>query len=129
MAAKKKTPEPGSITWHDLTVMNATKVRDFYQKVVGWKSAGLDMGGYEDFCMNLPKSGKTVAGICHSRGPNSKVPPQWLMYITVKNLAKSLAAVRAAGGRVVDGPRSMGGRMAVIQDPAGAVCALFEHPK
>ena len=32
------------------------------------------------------------------------------------------------GGRVVDGPRSMGGgaRMCTIQDPAGAVCALYE---
>ncbi|MCE9584467.1 MAG: VOC family protein [Planctomycetes bacterium] len=123
----KAKPEAGSITWFDLTVIDAKRVRDFYRKVAGWKSTGLDMGGYEDFCMNLPKSGKTVAGICHARGPNRGLPPQWLLYINVASLAKSLLAVRRAGGKVLRGPREAGPyRMAVIRDPAGAVCALIQ---
>jgi len=36
-------------------------------------------------------------------------------------------ACRKRGGKIVCSPRAMaGGRMAVIQDPAGAVAALFE---
>lgn len=126
--AKKKTPAPGTITWFDLTVKDAPRLRNFYAKVAGWKPVGLDMGGYEDFCMNAP-SGKTIAGVCHARGDNKGIPPKWLLYINVASLAKSIAAAKKLGGKVVHGPRSMGGRMAVIQDPAGAVCGLYEHPK
>jgi hypothetical protein len=126
MSHKKKTII-GSVNWFDLTVSNATEVRDFYTNVVGWKSSGFDMGGYEDFCMNTPAEGKTVAGICHARGKNAKLPPQWLIYITVKNLAASLKKCRALGGKVVVKPHAAShGRIAVIRDPAGAVAALFQ---
>ena len=57
MATFKK-PLPGEITWVDLTVEHAVKVRDFYSKVIGWKPVGVDMGGYKDFSMNLRGSGQ-----------------------------------------------------------------------
>ena len=122
-----KPNDVGKIGWFDLTVDDAERVRDFYQQVVGWKSEGLDMGGYEDYCM-LPEDGGPVAGVCHARGANAGFPAQWLMYITVANLDESLAQCRALGGEVVRGARGLGGqgRFAVVRDPAGAVCALFE---
>ena len=56
------------------------------------------------------------------------MPPQWMMYINVENLAESLSACTAGGGLIAAGPKAIPGygRYAVIQDPAGAVCALFE---
>ena len=85
------------------------------------------MGGYADFCMNRPVDGQPVAGICHARGVNADIPPQWLIYITVPDLDQSLAKVASAGGRVVVPPRDLGGaRMAVVQDPAGAVAGLYQ---
>jgi uncharacterized protein len=125
---KTQKPQIGAIGWMDLTVKPATKVRDFYKAVVGWKTTDVDMGGYSDFCMNQPADGKTVAGVCHARGENVNLPPQWLIYINVANLKRSLAACRRRGGKVVCSVRDMGsGKMAVIRDPAGAVAALFEH--
>lgn len=112
----------GSITWHDLTVPNAPEVRDFYSAVVGWTPEGLDMGEYEDYVMKSP-TGDGVSGICHARGVNAGIPPQWLLYITVANLADALEKVVANGGEVVH--QSGGGSMAIIKDPAGAVCALY----
>ena len=120
-------PRIGAIAWTDLTVRPAVKVRDFYTAVVGWKFSEVDMGGYEDFCMNQPADGTTVAGICHARGENASLPSQWLIYINVANLKRSLTTCRRRGGKVVCPPRQMvGGRIAVIRDPAGAVVALFE---
>ena len=117
----------GSISWTDLTVPNADEVRRFYELVVGWTSSPVEMGGYTDFCMNGPKSGQTVAGICHARGVNANMPPQWMIYITVEELDASIERCVSLGGQVIDGPRAMGGgRSAVIQDPAGAVAALYE---
>ena len=101
---RKKKPAIGSVNWFDLTVKDAPKVCDFYSKVVGWKSSGLDMGGYDDFCMNLPGEGNTVAGICHARDANAGLPPQWLIYITVKNLDASLKNCRALGGKIIVKP-------------------------
>lgn len=124
--SEQEKPEVGSIGWVDLAVADADGVRDFYREVVGWTATGLDMGGYEDYCMNLPGSGKTVAGVCHARGANAELPPQWLVYITVEDVDRSAARVVELGGEVIAGPKGDGGqgRYCVIRDPAGAVCAL-----
>lgn len=124
-------PEVGTISWTDLTVENAETVRDFYSRVVGWTSEPVDMGGYSDFTMNLPASGNTAAGICHRRGSSADLPAQWLIYITVEDVDKSIAACIELGGKVIAGPKTMAGygRYCVIRDPAGAVAALFEHEK
>jgi predicted enzyme related to lactoylglutathione lyase len=119
----------GSIGWADLTVENASELRDFYQEVVGWGIEGVDMGGYSDFCMIESHTNNAVAGICHARGLNAEIPPVWLIYITVADLDVSMARCKALGGEVIAEPRRMGqqGRYCVVRDPAGAVAALFEQ--
>jgi len=122
--------EPGTISWSDLTVKHADRVRDFYAKVVGWRPAAIDMGGYSDYAMTTPKSSKPVAGVCWKRGANADLPSQWLIYLEVADLAKSIKLCRRLRGKVLAGPRELsGGTFAVIRDPAGAVCALFEPPQ
>jgi predicted enzyme related to lactoylglutathione lyase len=119
------TQEPGSISWQDLTVADAEKVRDFYKAVVGWTPEPQPMGAYSDFVMKA--NGTPVAGVCHARGSNADLPPQWLIYITVDDLDRSLDECRRLGGSLLSGPRSYGGgRFCVIKDPAGAVCALYQ---
>ena len=118
--------EVGSIGWVDLTVPDAEKLRDFYSAVVGWQPRDCEMGGYQDYSMTTP-SGKDTAGVCHARGVNADVPPVWLVYFTVADVAGSVAVCKANGGEVLVEPRSMGGgTFAVIRDPAGAVCALYQ---
>lgn len=128
ISMSKTKNETGKITWVDLTVKNAPEIKEFYSKVVGWKSAPVDMGDYNDFSMNLPAGDETVAGICHARDTNADLPPQWLIYITVNNVDESAEHCLQLGGKVISGPKEMGqyGRVCIIQDPAGAVAALFE---
>jgi len=122
------TPPVGSIMWADLTVEDARRLRDFYKEVVGWTATEVDMGGYHDYCMNQPEDAKTVAGICHARGANAALPPQWLLYITVRDLDASVERSVALGGHVIAPARDYGGagRYAVLRDPAGAPFAVFE---
>jgi hypothetical protein len=77
--------------------------------------------------MTSPESGTTMAGICHSRGVNADLPPQWLIYFTVKDADAAAKKCEEMGGKIIAGPKDMGkyGRYCVIQDPAGAVAALF----
>ncbi|MCA9123052.1 MAG: VOC family protein [Planctomycetaceae bacterium] len=124
----ESTNSIGAISWRDLTVPNASEVREFYEAVVGWTNTPVEMGGYQDFCMNTPGTGETVAGICHARGANAGLPAQWLIYVNVVNLMKSIAECKSRGGKVLSEPKALGsGQCAVIQDPAGACVALFER--
>src|SRR5262245_42193861 len=80
-ARMARTDDVGKIGWIDLTVGDATRVRDFYEAVVGWKPEGVDMGGYQDFNMTQPATGSAVAGVCHARGVNAGFPAQWMIYV------------------------------------------------
>ena len=116
----------GRIEWVDLSVGDAARSKDFYCKVIGWKPTDVEMGTYSDFNLNLPDSGQTMAGICHSRGMNANLPAQWLMYVRVVDVAASAAEAEQQKGKVLDGPRRMGGsNFCVIQDPDGAVMVLI----
>ena len=119
------TPQPGTVTWQDLTVEDAERIRDFYASVVGWSPQPVSVGAHSDFVMMA--DGSEIAGICHARGANAALPPVWLIYITVEDLDHSIAECQRLGGALLTTPRSYGGgRYCVIKDPAGAVCALYQ---
>ena len=122
-------PEIGAVGWFDLTVPDAGSVRDFYEQVVGWNSQNHDMGDYEDYVMTTP-AGRGVAGVCHARGVNASIPPQWMLYVNVANLGESLERCKAMGGEVLGEVRDMGpyGQVAYVKDPAGAALALIQPP-
>ena len=128
--SKQQKPEVGSLSWFDLTIPNAEEVRDFYSKVIGWKYQPVPMenGKYNDYNMIAPESDLTVTGVCHAKGVNKNLPAQWMLYFTVKDLDKCVDECNSSGGKVIVGSKEMGnyGRYCVIEDPAGAVCALFE---
>jgi predicted enzyme related to lactoylglutathione lyase len=116
----------GVIAWTDLTVPDAEEVKEFYSAVVGWESEPVDMGDYSDFNMKPAGFDQAVAGICHARGVNEDLPPQWMVYILVEDLERSVGRCRELGGEVLVGPsHGSWGSYCVIRDPAGAVCALF----
>lgn len=119
----------GTVGWMDLTIDDADTVSKFYNEVVGWDIQSFDMGGYNDYCMNDPETGETLAGVCHARGANANLPPQWLVYVGVEDLDKSLEAVTANGSKVLGDRRSdgKGGHYCLIQDPAGAHMMLWEQ--
>ena len=122
-----QTPAVGTIVWQDLTVPDAEGIRDFYSAVIGWKMKPLSVGDYNDFTVHpQDEADDPIAGICHALGENSDVPPQWLMYVYVEDVAASAARCVAQGGKIVAGPRKMGDSdFCVIQDPAGAVLGLI----
>ena len=119
--------EIGGIAWVDLTVKNATEVRDFYNSILGTTSEDLSMGEYSDYVLKSPQDDNSPFGVCHARGSNANIPPQWMVYFNVESLATSMAECEKKGGKILCPVREMGGsQMCVIQDPAGAVAALIE---
>jgi uncharacterized protein len=119
----------GRIGWLDLTVSDAAATRDFYRQVIGWAVRDVAMKdgdvGYADYEM-LGDDGAPAAGVCHARGVNAELPPVWLIYLTVADIAESLWRVLNEGGKVVSEARGKDGHFAyaTVQDPAGAYFAL-----
>ena len=118
----------GGIGWTDLTVENASDIRDFYKEVVGFGSAPVSMGDYDDFNMLSPTDGTPQVGVCHASGANKDIPPVWIVYFIIEDMDASLKVLRQKDGQVLVGPKDMGNdRYAIIKDPAGAVCGLYQQ--
>jgi len=119
----------GRISWLDLTVSDASATRDFYRQVVDWSVQDVEMEDagerYADYNM-FGADGSPAAGVCHARGFNLGLPPIWMIYLPVGDLAESLRRVREGGGEVIKATRGTDGEYAsaVVQDPVGACLAL-----
>lgn len=117
----------GTVAWVDLTVPNAELIRDFYKAVIGWGAEAVSVEDHSDYNM-LDANGVPRAGVCHKQGINAEIPSHWLVYFVVPDMDEALKSVQSRGGSVVVPARgNPGNRVAVIQDPAGAVCALYEQ--
>lgn len=129
VAAGDAAARVGRIAWLDLTVSDAGATRDFYREVVGWSVQDFEMedasGRYADYGM-LGEGGSPAAGVCHARGVNLGLPPVWMIYLPVGDLAESLRRVREGGGAIIKATRGADGELAsaVVQDPVGACLAL-----
>ncbi|MEQ9442204.1 MAG: hypothetical protein RIG62_24395 [Cyclobacteriaceae bacterium] len=98
----------GKIFWQDLTVSNAEQIKNFYCSVVGWTFSSVKLGDYEDYNILDSNSQEVVAGICHNKGVNSKMPPQWLNYVIVESIEASLEQCTRLGGQIIDGQKKWG---------------------
>lgn len=129
--ASSDTSAVGRISWLDLTVADAAAARDFYHQVVGWSVQDVEMEDvgerYADYNM-LAEDGRPSAGVCHARGVNAGLPPVWMIYLPVGNLAESLRRVPEEGGAVVRAMQGENGEVvyAAVQDPVGAYFALVQ---
>ncbi len=116
----------GSFLWQDLTIEHAKDIKKFYESVVGWEFSEQSMGNYVDYNVQ-DADDNIIAGICHAKGVNKNIPPQWLLYVKVENVEQSAKSCVNLGGKIIEGPRKMGkNNFAVIQDPAGAIIAIIE---
>ena len=119
----------GKIAWADITVDNASPLRDFYSAVLGLEVEEMTMEDYSDFTLKLPGSGEPVAGVCHARGQNSGLPPVWLLYFSVPNVSAAVTAAQERGATILVGPSADSegsGGYAVLRDPQGAPFALYQ---
>jgi len=111
--------------WADLSSGDPEGSRSFYSNLFGWHAEpnpDPQYGGYVVATLD----GKDVAGI----GPKmmAEAPTAWLIYIGTSDANALAEAVTAAGGTVVAPVMDVGpqGRMAVFQDPSGAVIGAWQ---
>jgi predicted enzyme related to lactoylglutathione lyase len=71
---------------------------------------------------------KNVAGLYQMGADMQGVPPHWVSYVSVDNIDDVAEQAKLSGGTVLAGPMDVmgSGRMAMLQDPTGAVVALWQ---
>src|SRR5689334_16607983 len=117
----------GTFCWADLGTSDATDARRFYTALFGWTADDRPAGPDTLYTMLL-RDGASVAALYAQDTGLAGGPPHWLSYVSVAGAAHAAQRARALGGTVVVEPFDVldVGRMAVVEDPAGAVFALWE---
>jgi uncharacterized protein len=121
--------KPGTFCWVELATSDNEAAKTFYTKLFGWTHVDNPMGPDMVYTM-LKLNGKDVGGL-YKMMPDQKaqgIPPNWLSYVLVTNADEAAEKAKAGGGTILQKPFDVStiGRMAVIQDPTGAVFALWQ---
>jgi predicted enzyme related to lactoylglutathione lyase len=121
--------DAGSFSWIELSTSNQDDAKRFYPALFGWTFRDSPMGPNAFYTM-FEIDGRPVAAaytICEDEVAMG-VPPHWNLYIATANADTTAQLATTNGGRVLVAPLDVFtyGRMAVIQDPTGAVFCVWE---
>lgn len=120
---------PGTFCWTDLTTTDQDAAKDFYSGLFGWEIEDMPIGDGSHYSM-ARIDGKDVAAISPQPPEmrDSGAPPSWNSYVSVD----SADAVNQRAGQLGATPLGPAfdvldaGRMALIQDPQGAMFFAWE---
>jgi predicted enzyme related to lactoylglutathione lyase len=117
----------GAFSWSELMTTDPAAAAEFYGQLFGWTAQSMDMG---QGIYRVVKVGDTsVAGIMGMPPGSAAMPPNWGCYVTVSDVEEVLAKCSALGGKTLVPPMDVPGvgRMAVLQDPQGAVLSVMAY--
>ena len=126
---ERESYAPGTFCWVDLTTTDAQGAKAFYRRLFGWEGEDMPVGESQTYTM-LRLRGLDVAAL-YEQGEDERdagIPPHWSSYISVVDVDEVAARVEGLGGRLLAGPFDVfdSGRMAVVQDPTGAIVSLWQ---
>src|SRR5215204_319492 len=121
--------KPGTFCWVELGTSDGEAAKKFYTQLFGWDYVDHPLRPRTVYPM-LTLNGTDVAAL-YTLMPDmvaQGIPPNWLSYVSVTNVDETAAKAKAAGATLMKEPFDVMtlGRMAVVQDPTGAVFALWQ---
>jgi hypothetical protein len=125
--ASVSSHEPGRFCWVELATTDQAAAKTFYGSLFGWEPRDQPMGPGEVYTL-LEKEGRDAAAAYTLRPDQKGVPPHWQVYVAVGSADTAAARAKELGATVLAPPFDVmdSGRMAVLQDPTGAVFAVWE---
>jgi predicted enzyme related to lactoylglutathione lyase len=124
-----KVYKPGTFCWTDLSTTDPEAAKKFYQNLFGWHTVDTPAGPDMVYTM-AELEGKPVAALFQQGAEEQSqgIPPHWVSYVSVANAAETATKAQSLRGTVLVGPFDVmdAGKMAVIQDPTGAVLSAWE---
>lgn len=114
----------GDFTWYELITADPDGAEAFYGPLLGWSFARSDQP--QDY--RIFSTGEGQVGGVMKTPDGAAMPPVWLGYVQVDDLAAMLASFEEAGGALHFGPHEVPGigPIALVADPQGASFYLIE---
>jgi predicted enzyme related to lactoylglutathione lyase len=122
--------DPGTMNWNECQTNDAAAAAAFYEQVFGVKVTEYPPQQGRPPYRVIEVDGKGVAGIFQINEQMAGVPPNWSTIFAVANTDETVAQAKELGGTALmegmDLPEI--GRLAVLQDPTGAVFQVLQPP-
>jgi uncharacterized protein len=122
----------GSFCWVELSTSDQNAAKKFYSELFGWTPNDNPMGPGEVYTIFRLDGRDAAAGYTMNKQEREQqVPPHWNLYIAVDNADEAASKATKAGGTVLAPAFDVMdvGRMAVVQDPTGAVFCAWQAKK
>jgi uncharacterized protein len=122
----------GSFCWLELGTTDQNAAKKFYGSLFGWGVFDAPMGP-SDFYTMFQIGGRDAAA-AYTLTPEHRahgVPPHWMLYVAVESADAAASRVKELGGKVLKEAFDVFdvGRMAVVEDPAGAHFCVWQAKK
>ncbi len=123
---------PGSFCWIGLATTDQKAAKGFYGSLFGWAVNDFAVGPNE-FITFFKLDGRDVgeAYTLRAEQRSQGAPPHWMIYIAVESADAAASKAGQLGGKVLAPPFDIfdAARVAVVQDPSGAVFSLWQAKK
>lgn len=120
---------PGTFCWVELATTDGEAAKKFYTELFGWTFTDSPIGPGMVYTM-LKLDGKNDGALYKmpEEMTTQGIPPNWLSYVSVKSADETADKAKSLGGKLMKEPFDVFdvGRMSVIQDPTGAVFAIWQ---
>lgn len=123
---------PGDFCWMELATTDQNSAKHFYGSLFGWVADDMPMG--PDSYYTIFRLEGRDSGAAYTMGPDKRgqgVPPHWNLYIAVENADAAADKAAKLGAKVIAPAFDVfdAGRMAVLQDPTGAIFTAWQAKK
>ena len=120
---------PGEFCWMELATSDQAAAKNFYSALFGWAPHDSPVGP-DDFYTIFSLDGRHCAAAytLTAAERSAALPPHWNLYIAVENADAAAAKAAELGAKVLDKALDVmdAGRMAILQDPTGAVFVVWQ---
>jgi uncharacterized protein len=115
---------PGALTLNQLSTPDVPTAERFYTELFGWRTEKVSEGDMPYWGIFL---GDRVNGGIMPVDPDGGIPPHWMSYFGSADVDADAGKAGELGGQVMLPPMDIpgGGRIAVVQDPQGAMFGLL----
>ncbi len=116
---------PGSFCWVDLMAADQAAAKTFYTGLFGWDYVDFPIPGGGTYSV-AQLDGKGVSAIVPP--PQEGIPPHWNCYVSVADADAAAARAQELGATLIMPAGDVGdsGRLAVFQDPQGAILSVWQ---
>jgi predicted enzyme related to lactoylglutathione lyase len=118
----------GAFVWIELGTTDQDAAKNFYGSLFGWQANDMPMGPDQHYTIFQLDGRDTAAAYTLRPEMSGGAPPHWMPYISVDVADDAVARAEQIGGKIVAQPFDVfdAGRMAVVQDPTGAMFSLWQ---